>query len=172
MGLRFKKSVKIAPGVKINFNKKSTSVTIGTKHARKTFSSTGKTTTTVGIPGTGISYSETTSSKKKKATTTTTKPITKNVAPAQTKATVAEEKLPIHNSIEKQPVKAQKFYQYFFFICGILFLCMGLLLMLVNPICIIIPILGIFLIWQSRVIKKRLKALKTLENSKFNSDNT
>ena len=29
MGLRYRKSVKIAPGVKINFNKKSASVTVG-----------------------------------------------------------------------------------------------------------------------------------------------
>lgn len=30
MGLRFRKSIKIAPGVKINFNKKSISATVGT----------------------------------------------------------------------------------------------------------------------------------------------
>lgn len=59
MGLRFRKSFKIAPGVKLNLNKKSTSVTFGGKGFHRTISSTGKKTTTVGVPGTGISYSKT-----------------------------------------------------------------------------------------------------------------
>ena len=68
MGLRFRKSIKIAPGVKINLNKKSTSVTFGGKGVHYTASSTGKKTASVGIPGTGISYTQTTgqSSKQKK----------------------------------------------------------------------------------------------------------
>ena len=68
MGLRFRKSIKIAPGVKINLNKKSTSVTFGGKGVHYTSSSTGKKTASVGIPGTGISYTQTTgqSSKQKK----------------------------------------------------------------------------------------------------------
>ena len=68
MGLRFRKSIKIAPGVKINLNKKSTSVTFGGKGAHYTASSTGKKTASVGIPGTGISYTKTTgqSNKQKK----------------------------------------------------------------------------------------------------------
>ena len=64
MGLRFKKSIKIAPGVKLNLNKKSTSVTFGGKGFHHTISSTGKKTTTVGVPGTGISYTETSSKRK------------------------------------------------------------------------------------------------------------
>lgn len=68
MGLRFRKSIKIAPGVKINLNKKGTSVTFGSKGVHYTASSTGKKTASVGIPGTGISYTKTTgqSSKQKK----------------------------------------------------------------------------------------------------------
>lgn len=63
MGLRFRKSVKIAPGVKLNLNKKSTSVTFGGKGVHHTISSTGKRTTTVGVPGTGLSYSKTSTPK-------------------------------------------------------------------------------------------------------------
>lgn len=68
MGLRFRKSIKIAPGVKINLNKKSTSVTFGGKGVHYTASSTGKKNASVGIPGTGISYTKTTgqSNKQKK----------------------------------------------------------------------------------------------------------
>lgn len=64
MGLRFRKSVKIAPGVRLNLNKNSTSVSFGGKGAHYTVSSNGRRTASVGIPGTGISYSASTSSGK------------------------------------------------------------------------------------------------------------
>ena len=64
MGLRFRKSFKVAPGIKLNLNKKSTSVTFGGKGAHYTVSSTGKKTKSVGIPGTGLYYTETSSRKK------------------------------------------------------------------------------------------------------------
>lgn len=57
MGIRFRKSVKIAPGVKLNFNKKSVGVSVGTRGAHYTANSSGRRTATVGVPGTGISYS-------------------------------------------------------------------------------------------------------------------
>lgn len=60
MGMRFRKSVKIAPGVKVNLNSKSVSVTAGVKGAHHTVSSNGSRTSSVGIPGTGLSYSKTT----------------------------------------------------------------------------------------------------------------
>lgn len=72
MGLRFRKSFKIAPGVKVNLNKKSSSVTFGGKGVHYTVNSKGKKTTSVGIPGTGVYYTETSgSSKKSKAGKTT-----------------------------------------------------------------------------------------------------
>lgn len=65
MGYRRRKSVKILPGVKVNFNKNSTSVTIGGKHFRHTYSSTGKVTRSVSLPGSGY-YTETIESGKGK----------------------------------------------------------------------------------------------------------
>lgn len=59
MGLRYRKSKKIAPGVRLNLSAKSTSVSVGPKDFKKTFSTSGRTTTTVRIPGTGLSYSTT-----------------------------------------------------------------------------------------------------------------
>ena len=64
MGIRFRKSLKLAPGVKLNLNKKSTSVTLGGKGVHYTVSSTGKHTKSFGIPGSGIYYTETTSKKQ------------------------------------------------------------------------------------------------------------
>lgn len=56
MGLRFRKSIKIAPGVKVNLNKKSVGLTVGKRGAHYTVNSKGKKTASVGIPGTGLSY--------------------------------------------------------------------------------------------------------------------
>lgn len=56
MGLRFRRSIKIAPGVRLNLNKKSASVTFGPKGLKHTISTTGKSHTTIGVPGTGLSY--------------------------------------------------------------------------------------------------------------------
>ena len=58
MGFRFRKSIKVAPELKINFNKNSVGATLGTKGAHYTINSSGKRTSSVGIPGTGISYTE------------------------------------------------------------------------------------------------------------------
>ena len=60
MGWRFRKSFKIVPGVKLNLNKKSSSVTFGGKGFHYTVNSKGKRTKTVGIPGSGLYYTETT----------------------------------------------------------------------------------------------------------------
>ena len=60
MGFKFRKSIKIAPGVKLNINKKSIGISAGTRGARVSVNSKGKATTTVGIPGSGLSYSKTT----------------------------------------------------------------------------------------------------------------
>lgn len=56
MGLRFRKSVKIAPGVRINLNKRSTSVSFGGRRAGITVNSKRGTSYRISAPGTGISY--------------------------------------------------------------------------------------------------------------------
>lgn len=65
MGFNFRKSFKIAPGLRLNVGKKGiSSVSIGGKGARVNVSKNG-TRTTVGIPGTGLSYSSFSSNKRK-----------------------------------------------------------------------------------------------------------
>ena len=54
---RFRRSVKIAPGVRLNFSKSGVSTSIGTRGAHVTLGH-GKVRKTVGIPGTGVSYTE------------------------------------------------------------------------------------------------------------------
>lgn len=69
MGFRFRKSVKLGKHVKINFNKNSVSTTFGTKGMHYTVSSNGRKTKTVGIPGTGLYYTETSSGNNKNSNT-------------------------------------------------------------------------------------------------------
>lgn len=56
MGLRLRKSIKLMPGLKLNLSKSGMSLTAGRRGACVNFSSRG-TRATVGMPGTGISYS-------------------------------------------------------------------------------------------------------------------
>ena len=68
MGMRFKKSFKAGP-VRFTASKPGVSYSVGTKGLRVTKTAGGKTRTTVGVPGTGVSYS--TSSRSSQARTTT-----------------------------------------------------------------------------------------------------
>lgn len=72
MGMRFRKSIKIAPGVKFNINKKSVGLTVGTKGAHYTINSKGKQTASVGLPGTGLSYSTSTGGSEKGSNSSST----------------------------------------------------------------------------------------------------
>ena len=58
MGFRYRKSVKIAPGVRMNFSKSGASVSVGGKGGHVTVNSKGETRVGASIPGTGLSYSE------------------------------------------------------------------------------------------------------------------
>ena len=64
MGLRFRKSIKLLPGVKLNLGTKSASVSVGKKGIHQSFSTTGRATTSIGIPGTGVSYVKSINMKK------------------------------------------------------------------------------------------------------------
>lgn len=64
MGLRFRKSIKIGNGAKLNINKKSVGFSVGGKGARYTVNSSGRRTKSFGIPGTGLSYVSTSGGRK------------------------------------------------------------------------------------------------------------
>ena len=56
MALRFKKSIKIAPGVKLNIGKKSTGISIGNKFGGVSFNTKTGARARASAPGTGVSY--------------------------------------------------------------------------------------------------------------------
>jgi hypothetical protein len=53
MGLRFRRSIRLAPGLRLNVGTKSLSVSAGTRGISYTVGSTGH-RATVGLPGTGL----------------------------------------------------------------------------------------------------------------------
>jgi hypothetical protein len=58
MGFRYRSSIRLAKGLRINLSKSGASLSVGRPGATVNFSKRG-TRATVGLPGTGISYSET-----------------------------------------------------------------------------------------------------------------
>jgi outer membrane biosynthesis protein TonB len=69
MALRFRRSKKILPGVRLNIGKSSFGFSIGPKGLKHTISTSGRRATTVGIPGSGLSYTTTHSKNKSKRVT-------------------------------------------------------------------------------------------------------
>lgn len=55
MGFRFRKSFKLLPGVRVNLSKSGVSTSFGGKGLTTTIGH-GKQRTTVGLPGSGLSY--------------------------------------------------------------------------------------------------------------------
>lgn len=52
MPVTYRKSIRVLPGVRLNINRKSWSVTVGPRNGpKKTFSSTGRDTTSMDLPG-------------------------------------------------------------------------------------------------------------------------
>jgi tetratricopeptide (TPR) repeat protein len=59
MSVRFRRRLKIAPGLTLNFNKNSVGLSLGVRGAHYTMNSNGRRTISAGIPGTGLSSVET-----------------------------------------------------------------------------------------------------------------
>lgn len=93
MGLRFRKSISLFPGVKLNFSKSGMSVSSGVPGFRKTINTKGQVTTTVGIPGTGLYYVDTKragSNQSSRSRNTRTQPTIAQTQPSAAYAPMAE----------------------------------------------------------------------------------
>ena len=70
MGLRFRKTISLLPGVRLNVSKSGVGVSAGVPGIRGSINTSGRATGTLSIPGTGLSYVKTkTIGKKSKAKT-------------------------------------------------------------------------------------------------------
>lgn len=176
MGLRFRKSFKVAPGVKVNLNKKSTSVTFGGKGFHKTYSSSGKKTTSVGIPGTGAYYttssgggsgSKKSSSHKKIATGNSDPVLTEDLA---FQSNVADDPSASFDKFTTDSLKRYKTifailsaFLFFFMLIG--FAGGSPLVALIGFICGFITLA--ISITYSKEIKKRLSSENDIKSSTF-----
>lgn len=59
MGFRYRKSISIMPGVRMNVSKSGIGYSVGTRGARVSRSPNGRVTRTLSVPGTGVSHSQT-----------------------------------------------------------------------------------------------------------------
>jgi tetratricopeptide (TPR) repeat protein len=88
MGFRLYKSVKLGKGVRLNLSKTGVGISAGVPGARYSVHSSGRTTRTVGVPGTGVSYRSSTSSKSGRSTGSRRATAPVAVAPVYPKAGV------------------------------------------------------------------------------------
>lgn len=87
MAFRFRKSIKLAPGVKLNVGKKSVGVSVGGKYGGYSFNSRTGARARVSAPGTGLSYTTSLNSKSSSKAT-----------PSQAPAPVEKEKKPFYKN--------------------------------------------------------------------------
>lgn len=58
MGLRFQRRIKVLPGVRINLSKSGVGLSVGGRGAHIGITARGQRYTSVGVPGTGVSWRE------------------------------------------------------------------------------------------------------------------
>lgn len=172
MGTKFRKSIKIAPGVKVNINKKSVGLTVGKKGMHHTVNSSGKRTTTVGLPGTGLSYSKTTSSRNTKSASSKN---TKSAIPTHmdsSKTHTPHQMKTIENTPDtKIPATSRRYSPNTYRICGIIFYVLSAFCILLGLITFAVGgpfflVFGVICFLLGRTYRKIYKNYSTTDNSK------
>ena len=141
MSLRFRKSIKLAPGVKLNLGKKSVGVSVGGKYGGVSYNSRNGARARVSAPGTGLSYVTTTSTKSKQ------KSNQKAASSSENAENWAAEERAAEYSRKAKNVKTNKtIIQVFGWILAVLFLVLGL----VYPVCFVFCALCVFAAIKAR----------------------
>ena len=86
MGFRFRRSVRLFPGVRLNASKSGLSMSVGARGAWYTIGSKGRRRITVGLPGTGISYTQTSHARHEPTPTQTTHDVPRALTPEESAA--------------------------------------------------------------------------------------
>ncbi|RZL25455.1 MAG: DUF4236 domain-containing protein [Rhodococcus sp. (in: high G+C Gram-positive bacteria)] len=74
MGFRFRKSIQIVPGVRVNVSRSGIGYSAGVKGARITKHANGRVSRTLSVPGTGLSHQSTVGGNRSRSTSTSTAP--------------------------------------------------------------------------------------------------
>ena len=109
MGLNFRKSISLIPGVKLNLSKGGVGLSAGVPGFRKSINTKGQVGTTISIPGTGIYYTD-----KKQVTDifggkkkTKEEKAEKKTKETKTKKTAVKEETPVKSSANKSTKAAE-----------------------------------------------------------------
>ncbi|SCI09783.1 DUF4236 domain-containing protein [Romboutsia sp. 1001713B170207_170306_H8] len=147
MGLRFRKSINLGGGVKLNVSKKSVGISAGVKGARVSINSKGRKTTSVGIPGTGVSYVSTSNISKGKSNNTTTNNNKSNILVSELELT--------EENVLKRSNEYKRISKALFIIAILLFIAafpLGAFVFLLSIVAILFAcltnIMGRFIKWQ------------------------
>ena len=165
LGLRFRKSVKIAPGVKLNIGKKSVGVSVGGKHGGVSFNSKTGARARISAPGTGLSYSTSLSSGKKR----NSKKV--NISSNSTYKPITNKKLSDYSP------KSQNRFAVVYIVLGILCALMGVGVATISILFGVILILfGVLITISGIAILKKNKtkrsAAQEMQEINPNQDNT
>jgi hypothetical protein len=66
---RFRRTIKLAPGVRLNVNKRSVGISAGVRGVRASVNTDGQSTRSAGIPGTGLYYRSQTRPRRQRGRT-------------------------------------------------------------------------------------------------------
>lgn len=143
MGLRFRKSVKLGKGVKLNFGKKSAGVSFGGRHGGVSINSRSGARGRVSLPGTGISYSTKLTGGKKKPAASSRPARAKTSSRVSVQAPAAHDAKSVKSANPPKPPKSPKVY----LVCGIIMVPLGLLMLfLFWPLGVFFTALGVYYI--------------------------
>src|SRR5699024_2046174 len=95
MAFRFRRSIKLGKGLRMNVSKRGVGMSFGTTGLRSSIHSTGSRTNTIGIPGTGLSYVNRSYKKKRRKPTSQSDPSV-NQSPSENEAIVEQYERYIH----------------------------------------------------------------------------
>ena len=80
--LRFRRSIRIAPGIRLNVGKRGISTSVGVRGLHETVHISGAHRTSIGIPGTGLSYIAQSSARSRPRSSGTSRSVSRPVAEA------------------------------------------------------------------------------------------
>lgn len=143
MSWRFRRSVKIAPGVKLNFGKRGVSTSFGVHGAHVTVGK-NRVTRTVGVPGTGI-YN------------------TKTYSTSSSRGKSGQSKRPAETASTSKPATAKDFQAsgIFFKIMAAVFIILGVLICtFMWPLGLIMITVGVLLFLKGRKDTQNAKKMK------------
>lgn len=165
MGLRFRKSFKVAPGVKINIGKKSAGVSFGGKYGGVSFNTKSGARARISAPGTGLSYSSKLSSGRSKRSASHKSRRTTKILPSDARKDINND-LEVMNNLTKEEQykfiaskqglteKSLKVYRTIFIIIAIICFAIGIPTLTVAGAGIVFVIIGGICLYYANLYKK------------------